>query len=78
MLSTWLSPRDFLSLIHCVFRVPRLGCPIIWGVSDNEARWCDNRAAAYIGWRPQDSSEVFRAKIDAALPRPAADAVEAV
>ncbi|MEQ8652805.1 MAG: NAD(P)-dependent oxidoreductase [Kiloniellales bacterium] len=78
MLSTWLSPRDFLSLIRCVFQVPRLGCPIIWGVSDNEARWWDNSAAAFVGWRPQDNSEVFRAKIDAAMPRPAPDAVDAV
>ncbi len=78
MLSTWISPRDFLALVRCVFRVPRLGCPVVWGVSDNDSRWWDNRAAAYIGWRPQDNSEVFRAKLDAEKPRPSADAVDAV
>jgi NAD dependent epimerase/dehydratase family len=35
MLATWMSYDDFAALIGCVFRVPRLGCPVIWGVSDN-------------------------------------------
>ncbi|MDY8108942.1 NAD(P)-dependent oxidoreductase [Fulvimarina sp. 2208YS6-2-32] len=78
MLSTWMSPDDFVSLIDCVFRAPRLGCPVIWGVSDNDSRWWDNSAAAFIGWRPKDNSDVFRQKIDAAMARPAADAPDAV
>ncbi|MER0236510.1 NAD(P)-dependent oxidoreductase [Fulvimarina sp. MAC8] len=78
MLSTWMSPNDFVSLIECVFRVPRLGCPVIWGVSDNDARWWDNSAIAYLGWRPKDNSEVYRKKIDAAMERPSPDAPDAV
>ena len=65
MLSTWMSYDDMVRLIECIFRVPRLGCPIIYGVSDNEATWWDNREVAYLGWRPKDTSEVFRAKIEA-------------
>ena len=78
MLSTWLSPDDFVALIACVFRAPKLGCPIVYGVSDNDACWWDNTAARYLGWRPKDNSERFREKLDAAMARPAGDAPDAV
>ena len=78
MLSTWLSPDDFVSLIECVFRAPRVGCPIVYGVSDNDSCWWDNGAARYIGWRPKDNSERFREKIDAAMPRPDGHSPDAV
>lgn len=65
MLHTWFSPRDFLSLIRCVFSVPSLGCPVIYGVSANKEVWWDNSAVAYLGWTPQDSSEGYRAQVEA-------------
>jgi uronate dehydrogenase len=65
MLSTWLSPRDFMSLTRQVFRVPVLGCPVIYGVSANKDTWWDNHAVSYLGWEPQDSSETCRAEIEA-------------
>jgi uronate dehydrogenase len=65
MLATWLSPDDFVSLIERVFAVPRLGCPIIYGASDNEERWWDNRDVAYLGWKPKDNAEKFRHKFSA-------------
>lgn len=74
MLSTWLSYDDFLNLIACIFRAPMLGCPIVWGVSDNDSRWWDNSAAAYLGWKPRDNAERFRAEVEANVPRPAPDA----
>ena len=73
MLSTWMSYDDFVRLIECIFTVPRLGCPIIYGASANDASWWDNREVAYVGWRPQDNAEVFRAKLDAAMDRPSGD-----
>ena len=73
MLSTWMSYDDFVRLIECIFTVPRLGCPIIYGTSDNDASWWDNRDTAYIGWKPQDNAEVFRAKLDAAMKPPSGD-----
>lgn len=76
MLSTWLSYDDFISLVERVFTAPRLGCPVIYGVSDNEAVWWDNREAAYLGWRPKDSSTVFKEKVYATAPQPPADSVE--
>ena len=73
MLSTWLSPGDFVRLIERVFTVDTLGCPIIYGVSANKDVWWDNSKVAYLGWEPQDSSEPYRAKLDAAMERPGPD-----
>lgn len=73
MLSTWLSYGDFVRLIERVFDVPRLGCPIIYGASDNSAGWWDNSNVAWLGWRPEDNSEAFRARLDAEQARPAGD-----
>jgi uronate dehydrogenase len=67
MLATWMSYDDFRSMIECIFRAPMLGCPIIWGVSNNDSRWWDNSHAAYLGWKPQDNAERFRAELDAQL-----------
>ncbi|MEM9431129.1 MAG: NAD(P)-dependent oxidoreductase [Pseudomonadota bacterium] len=78
MLATWLSPDDFVSLIERIFLVPKLGCPVLYGVSDNAATWWDNSSVAYLGWRPKDSSEPFRAKLDAEQTPPKPDAPDAV
>lgn len=78
MLATWLSYDDFVSLAECVFRAPRLGCPIIYGASNNDCSWWDNSRVAYLGWRPRDNSEVFRAKVDANAQVPAPDSIEAL
>jgi uronate dehydrogenase len=67
MLATWMSYDDFRSMIECIFRAPMLGCPIIWGVSNNDSRWWDNSHAAYLGWKPKDNAEHFRAELDAQL-----------
>ncbi|SER73363.1 uronate dehydrogenase [Tranquillimonas rosea] len=78
MLATWFSPDDFVSLIETVFNVPRLGCPVIWGVSDNDEMWWDNSAARYLGWRPKDSSSRFREEVEAENARPAPDSPDAL
>ena len=70
MLATWLSPADFIRLIKAVFEAPRVGCPVVYGASNNREQWWDNRAAAFLGWVPQDSSEPFRVEIEAATPKP--------
>ena len=61
MLATWFSAADFARLIERVFRVHRLGCPVIYGVSDNDSVWWDNASASYLGWVPRDSSRHFAA-----------------
>lgn len=73
MLSSWMSYDDFIRLIECVFRVPVLGCPIIYGASNNDASWWDNHAVSYLGWKPQDNAETHRARLDAEMDKPAPD-----
>ncbi|WP_158964962.1 NAD-dependent epimerase/dehydratase family protein [Chachezhania sediminis] len=73
MLGTWMSYDDFVSMIEAIFRAPMLGCPIIWGISNNDVTWWDNSAARYLGWRPKDNSETYRAELDAAGPPPPVD-----
>lgn len=73
MLATWMSYADFARLIECVFRVPKLGCPIVYGASDNDEAWWDNKDVAYLGWRPEDNAEAFRAKLDETQDRPGPD-----
>ncbi len=78
MLSTWLSYDDLISLIECIFRVPILGCPIIYGASDNSAGWWDNGEVAYLGWRPKDNAETYRAQLEATQSPPPQDDVNAI
>lgn len=67
MLSSWLSYDDLVRLIECVFRVPVLGCPIIYGVSANDSSWWNNDAVSYLGWHPRDNAESHRARLDAEI-----------
>lgn len=65
MLITWLSYRDLTELVRCCLFAPQLGHTIVYGASDNRDKWWDNGKAAHIGFHPQDSSEQFRAKVEA-------------
>jgi uronate dehydrogenase len=78
MLASWLSYGDFASLADCVFSAPRLGCPIIWGVSNNDARWWDNSRVNFLGWQPKDNAGDHRARVEATVPRAAADSSSAL
>lgn len=68
MLATWLAPEDFVSLAECVFAAPRLGCPVIYGASNNDASFWDNSAVAHLGWRLKRNSAEFAEKINRAPP----------
>lgn len=78
MLSSWLSADDMIALIERIFSVPRLGCPVLYGVSENDARWWDNSSVDYLGWRPRDNSERFRAKLDAEQTPPGRDEPDSI
>lgn len=65
MLSTWMSYSDFTTMIERIFDIQILGCPIIYGVSDNDRSWWDNSMVSYLGWNPKDNAEVFRDNVDA-------------
>jgi uronate dehydrogenase len=68
MLTTWLSYDDLERLVLACLTAPLAGHTVIYGLSDNTATWWDNRHAAHIGYRPQDSSEPFRAAAQARQP----------
>lgn len=68
MLSTWLSFDDLERLVVAALSAPVVGHTIIYGMSDNQSVWWDNRHAKHLGFRPQDSSDAFRADTVARQP----------
>ncbi|WP_088278548.1 NAD(P)-dependent oxidoreductase [Ideonella sp. A 288] len=65
MLATWLSYDDLERLVVAALSAPVVGHTVVYGMSDNPLSWWDNTAARHIGYRPQDSSERFRAAVEA-------------
>lgn len=68
MLASWLSYDDLDRLVIASLGAPVVGHTVIYGMSDNTTSWWDNTPARHIGYRPQDSSEVFRAALEARQP----------
>lgn len=66
MLATWLSVEDFVSLLERAFNAPKLGYTVVYGASDNAECWWDNADSRFLGWVPKDSSEPWRADVEAA------------
>ncbi|MBC7436200.1 MAG: NAD(P)-dependent oxidoreductase [Bdellovibrionales bacterium] len=70
MLATWLSYDDLHRLVTACLTTPVVGHSIIYGMSDNAVTWYDNSRARHIGYRPQDSSDIFRQAVYARTPEP--------
>lgn len=70
MLATWMSYDDLERLVVSALTTPVAGYSVIYGMGDNTTTWWDNTSARHIGYRPKDSSERFRAKVEAADPHP--------
>ena len=68
MLATWMSFDDTERLIVAALTAPVVGHSVIYGMSDNATTFWDNTAARHVGYRPQDSSEQFRAAVEARQP----------
>ncbi len=68
MLATWLSYDDLERLVIASLTAPLVGHSVVYGMSDNTTTWWDNTSAAHLGYRPQDSSEPFRAAAEARQP----------
>lgn len=68
MLATWMSYDDLERLVVASLTAPVVRHTVIYGASDNTTSWWDNTAARHIGYRPQDSSERFRAEVEARQP----------
>ena len=65
MLATWLSHDDLERLVVASLTAPVVRHTIVFGCSDNHTTFWDNRLATHLGWRPQDSSEPWRAALEA-------------
>ena len=68
MLASWLSYDDLERLVLAALTAPAVGHTVIYGMSDNRLTWWDNTSARHIGYRAQDSSEPFRAAVEARQP----------
>ena len=64
MLSTWLSYADLVRLVRAAVTAPRTGHCVIWACSDNPATFWGDDHRERIGWRPQDSAEAHRARVE--------------
>ncbi len=65
--STWLSFDDLERLVLAALAAQGVGHSIVYGMSANRDVWWDNRGSP-VDYRPQDSSEPWRAAIEAAQP----------
>lgn len=70
MLRSYLSYDDLRSLVSRALVANDVGFAVVYGVSNNRDLLWRNPDAARIGWQPKDSSEPFRAAVDAATPHP--------
>lgn len=68
MLSTWISFDDLERLVVSALTAPIVGHTVIFGMSDNRTSWWDNTHAKHIGYRPIDSSDIFRHEVEARQP----------
>lgn len=70
MLWSMLTFDDCIRLVEASLTAPRAGFSIVFGTSDNRHKMVDNRLGNHIGFIPQDSTEAFRAEVEARLPPP--------
>ena len=73
MMVTYLSYDDLLGLIKAALFTPKVGHSIVFGVSDNPAKWWDNSKAAHLGFTPKDSSSEFAGRFPLTASWPDAD-----
>jgi len=65
MLATWMSFDDLERLVVSCLTAPLVGYSVVYGMSNNRTQWWDNTKARHLGYVPQDSSEPFRAAVEA-------------
>ena len=68
MLATWLSYDELERLLVSSLTATVVGWSVIYGISDKSTAWYDNAKARHIGFRAQDSSDVFRDAVEARQP----------
>ncbi len=68
MLWSYLSFADCVRLVEASLTAPRVGHTISFGLSDNRVKPVNDGGAAHLGFAARDSSEPFRAKVEAEKP----------
>ena len=64
-LATWMSFRDLVQLVERCLVTESIGFSVVYGISDNREAFFSNHKAAHLGYRPQDSAEDYREKVEA-------------
>lgn len=74
---SYLSFEDCIRLTTAALTAPKVGFTVAFGLSDNALKPVDNRLAGHLGFVPKDTSEPFRAAVEArsAVPDPKDPAV---
>lgn len=62
MLSHWVHPQDLAALIEVSLSAD-YHCEIVYGVSDNNATWYDDRRTYALGYRPRHSADAHAAAL---------------
>lgn len=62
-LSIWISPRDLVKLLRIGLETPGLVYEVMYGISDNKRGWYDNSRAFALGYKPEDKSEDYAARV---------------
>ena len=70
MLSTWLSPADFVRLVGAPLTTSQVGFQLVWGVSANTRRWWSTAGGEAIGFHPVDNAESFADLYPGSSPEP--------
>ena len=62
-LNSWISHRDMVQLVRRAIDHPDYHFIVVYGVSNNvRSRW-DNTNVKFLGYRPEDDSEIYAAEI---------------
>ncbi len=64
-LATWMSFRDLVQLVERSLVAERVGFTVCYGISDNREAFFSNHKAVHLGYRPRDSAEDYREKVEA-------------
>jgi len=56
-LSIWVGPEDLVQLVRIGLEHPDIHFEIVYGVSNNDRGWWDNKRAFDLGYRPQLNAE---------------------
>lgn len=62
-LITWLSYRDCRQLVEKCLSAERTGFMVAYGMSNNSRAFWDNRTAASLGYKPEDSADDYADKV---------------